>query len=95
MPRHLRYCEYCPTDGQGPRPLDDECHALTQCTVGAEARVDLYSSISESNSEFLSLSSEDKFLTLVCPFNPTDVKKVSRYLQSIFDTRDRIDQTGR
>ena len=27
--------------------------------------------------------------------SPRDVKLESRYLQTIFDTRDRIDQTGR
>ena len=95
VPRHLRYCDYCTLDGTAPRPLDDECHALTQCTVGAEARVGLYSSMTESNREFPSLSKIDQFKLLVCPTNPTDAKLVSRYLQLIFNTRDSIDQAGR
>ena len=95
MPRHLRFCEYCPADGTAPRPLDDECHSLTQCTVGYEARVGLYGSISETNSEFRTLSKQYQFLSLVCPTNSRDTKSVSRYLQTIFNTRDEIDQTGR
>ena len=75
--------------------MDDECHVLTQCTVGAEARVGMYEGISNSNSVFPSLSSEHQFKMLVCASSPRDVKLVSRYLQTIFDTRDRIDQTGR
>ena len=95
VPRHLRYCEYCPVEGSEPRPLDDECHALTGCTVGAEARVGLYSSFAESNSNFVNLCSEDNLKLLVCPSSPTDAKLVSRYLQHIFNTRDQIDQNGR
>ena len=95
VPRHLRFCEYCPADGQGLRPLDDECHALTKCTVGAEARVGLYASFAGSNCNFESLCSENQFKLLVCPSNPTDTKLVSRYLQNIFNTRDKIDQNGR
>ena len=95
VPRHLRYCEYCPVDSTAPRPLDDECHALTQCSIGAEARVGLYASMAENNNEFLNLSNTDQFKLLVCPTNPTNAKLVSRYLQLIFNTRDNIDQTGR
>ena len=92
VPRHLRYCEYCPADGQGPRPLDDECHALTQCSVGKEARVGLYNSLSR---DLVDQCFVDQFKMLVCPTNPTDSKLVSRYLQHIFTTRDKIDQSGR
>ena len=82
-------------DSTAPRPLDDECHALTQCSIGAEARVGLYASMAENNNEFLNLSNTDQFKLLVCPTNPTNAKLVSRYLQLIFNTRDNIDQTGR
>jgi len=42
-----------------------------------------------------SLCSENQFKLLVCPSNSTDTKLVSRYLQNIFNTRDKIDQNGR
>ena len=80
---------------QGPRPLDDECHALTQCTVGAEARVGLYASITEYYSDFPNLSTENQFKMLVCSPNPTIIKSVSRYLHNTFATRDYIDQNSR
>ena len=70
-------------------PLADRLDTL------AEARVGLYEGILNNNSLFLSLSSEHKFKTLVCASSPRDVKLVSRYLQTIFDTRDKIDQDGR
>ena len=95
VPQHLRYCEYCPVDGQGPRPLDDEHHAIVQCTVGAEARVGLFASFSEGCDEFANLSSLYQFKSLVCPTSSRNAKLVSRYLQTIFDTRDKIDQDGR
>ena len=64
-------------------------------TVGAEARVGLFARFSEGCDEFANLSSLYQFKTLVCPTNPRDAKLVSRYLQTIFDTRDKIDQDGR
>ena len=92
MPRDQRFCAYCPAGPDGHRPLDTEAHCLTECTVGAEARVGLYNSIS---SDLVGKCFVDQLKMLVCPTNPTDSKLVSRYLQHIFTTRDKIDQSGR
>ena len=98
VPRSQRYCAYCPPvpgpqPGVSPeaRPLDDECHCLTQCVVGQEQRTDMFNNVGSRNVRFLGLSDKDKFKSLVCPSNATDCKVVSRYLQRQFDKRDKID----
>ena len=40
------------------------------------------------------MSNVEKFKTLVCPTNSSDSKLVSRYLQTHFDARDKIDVGG-
>ena len=57
VPRGLRYCAYCPLGpGTGVRPVDTECHCITQCVVGQEERVSLYESVSSRNSIFANLT---------------------------------------
>ena len=91
VPREERYCAYCPAGPDGQRPVDTEVHCLTECTVGAEGRQELYDSFGSNNSMFGSLCNEDKFKNLVCPYNPSDCKAVNRYLQLQFKLRDSID----
>ena len=91
MPREERFCAYCPAGQDGQRPVDTEVHCLTECTVGAEGRQELYDSFGSNNSTFGSLCNEDKFKNLVCPYNPSDCKAVNRYLQLQFKLRDSID----
>ena len=91
MPWEERYCAYCPAGSDGQRPVDTEVHCLTECTVGAGGRQELYESVGSSNSMFESLCNEDKFKNLVCPYNPSDCKAVNRYLLVQFKLRDRID----
>jgi len=91
VPREERFCNYCPAGPGGQRPLDTEVHCLTECVVGGDERPELYKQISSSNRTFSSMSNESKFKILVCPSNPVDCKRVSRYLQLQFSMRDRID----
>ena len=91
VPRDQRFCAYCPAGPDGHRPLDTETHCLTECTVGAEERQELYNTVASSYSEFSSLSNDDKFKVLVCPSNPVACKAVSRYLQMQFSKRESID----
>ena len=94
VPRSERMCVYCPPGPghPGARPLDDECHCVTECVVGQADRLDVYQSIGSRNLDFPNLSNINKFKFLVCPSNPTDCKTVSRYLQRQFDRRDQIDR---
>ena len=72
------------------RPGDDEYHCLTSCIVGKHEHHDLFTSISNSNKYFSSMSNIDQFKTLVCPTGNSNCKLVSRYLQKHFDSRDTI-----
>ena len=92
VPREQRYCAYCPPGpGTGGRPVDTECHCVTQCVVGQEDRVGVYESISSRNHTFVDLTDNEKFKVLVCPTNPTDCKIVNRFIQKQFADRDKID----
>ena len=73
------------------RPVDDECHCLTECIVGQIERPILYNSFSSRNSTFANSSNIEKFRMLVCPSNLTDCKLVSRFLQKQFSGRDQLD----
>ena len=95
VPRDKRYCKYCPPvpgpGGELVRPVDDECHCLTECIVGQSDRPNLYNSFSSRNSTFQNSCNVRKFKMLVCPSNPTDCKLVSRFLQKQFSDRDCLD----
>ena len=96
VPRDQRFCRYCPPQpgqgGQPVRPLDTECHCLTECQVGRVERLDLYREISSRNSRFSSLSNADKFKVLVCSTNPTDCKAVNRFLGKQCQMREKFDR---
>ena len=95
VPRDKRYCVYCPPQpgpaGLPVRPLDTECHCLTQCVVGQDDRPDLYTVISSNYSNFSNLDNNSKFKMLVCPTNAAQCKAVNRFLDMQFKTRSKID----
>ena len=97
IPRDKRYCKYCPpttlTGGQTVRPVDSECHCLTDCIVGHAERSVLFDNVSSRNTEFVELCNIDKFKSLVCPISATDCKLVNKYLEGHFKERDRIDSS--
>ena len=97
IPRDQRYCKYCPpatlTGGQTVRPVDSECHCLTDCIVGHAERSVLFDNVSSRNTEFVELCNVDKFKSLVCPISATDCKLVNKYLEGHFKERDRIDSS--
>ena len=96
VPRDQRFCRYCPPqpglDGLAVRPVDTECHCLTECQVGQDERVVLYRDISSRNSRFSSLCNADKFKVLVCSSNPTDCKAVNRFFDRQCQIRAKIDR---
>ena len=96
VPRDQRFCRYCPPQpgpgGQTVRPVDTECHCLTECQVGQVERLDLYNDISSRNCRFSSLCNADKFKVLVCSTNPTDCKAVNRFLGKQCQMREKIDR---
>ena len=69
VPRDQRFCRYCPPQpgpgGQTVRPVDTECHCLTECQVGQVEWLDLYNDISSRNCRFSSICNADKFKVLV------------------------------
>ena len=75
---------YCPPQpgpvGQSVRPVDTECHCLTQCVVGQDDRPALYVEISSDYSNFSNLDNDSKFKVLVCPITAQACKKVNRFL---------------
>ena len=95
IPRDERYCKYCPPKkipgGQTVRPVDSECHCLTNCVVSRAERSVLFDNISSKNSNFNVLSNEEKFKYLVCPISAINCKEVNRYLELHFKSRDKID----
>ena len=95
IPRDERFCKYCPPTngpgGQTVRPVDNECHCLTDCIVSRAERTVLFDNISSRNSDFSVLCNVDKFKTLVCPISSIDCKEVNRYLALHFKERDNID----
>ena len=97
IPRDQRYCKYCPPEhgpeGQVIRPVDSECHCLTDCIVGRADRSVLFDNITSRNAKFVELCNVDKFKSLVCPISATDCKLVSKYLDSHFKQRDIIDSS--
>ena len=75
---------------QAVRPVDSECHCLTDCIIGQAERCVLFNNVASRNIGFVELCNVDKFKSLVCPINATDCKLVNRYLESNFKERDRI-----
>ena len=73
------------------RPLDTECHCLTECVVGQDDRPDLYLVISSNYSNFTNLDNNSKFKILVCPTTAARCKAVNRFLDIQFKTRSKID----
>ena len=45
VPREERFCAYCPAAPDGSRALDTEAHCLTECSVGADERLELFEAI--------------------------------------------------
>ena len=95
VPRDKRFCAYCPPkpgpDGLPVRPLDTECHCLTQCVVGQDDRPALYVNIGSIYSDFSNLDNTSKFNVLVCPITAHACKEVNRFLDRHFKARTKID----
>ena len=86
---------YCPPQpgpaGLPVRPLDTECHCLTQCVVGQDDRPGLYVDISNNYNDFSNLNNTSKFKVLVCPITAHACKRVNRFLDRQFEARSKID----
>ena len=86
---------YCPPEpgpaGLSVRPVDTECHCLTQCVVGQDDRPALYTNMNSNYSNFSNLDNSSKFKVLVCPITPHACKEVNRFLDMQFKARTKID----
>ena len=95
IPRDKRYCKYCPpttgSGGEPVRPVDSECHCLTDCIVSQAERSVLFDNMSSRNSNFSVQCNVEKFKYLVCPISAVNCKEVNRYLEFHFKERDKID----
>ena len=94
VPRDQRFCVFCPLQpgpgGQLVRPVDDECHCVTLCTVGMEARAVMYRTVTSTNNNFVNLCNVDKFKTLVCPTSANNCTAINVFLGKHFTERQNI-----
>ena len=81
IPRDKRYCKYCPpttgSGGEPVRPVDSECHCLTDCIVSRAERSVLFDNMSSRNSNFSVQCNVEKFKYLCALLVQLTVKKLT------------------
>ena len=99
VPLAERKCRFC--GPQGPRvpigsagrgPVDDEHHAITECSLMANERAVLYQEMANINPRFMSLSCPQKFVRFMCPVCPVECKLVNRFISNTFNRRKHLDE---
>ena len=81
-----------PIGGPGRGPVDDEHHAITECSLMAAERAVLYQEMADIDPRFMSLSCLQKFVRLMCPVGPLECKLVNRFISNTFNRRKHIDE---
>ena len=105
-PIEERTCQYCTpassascSPGSGPSPstsacIDTEQHFLMFCSRFSSVRKSAFKEINLIFPQFLTLSANEKFLTLLCPTEPKIAKITNRLIKQMFNGRDKIDQSN-
>ena len=103
-PVDKRICTYClppststpSTTSSGPTPpagpVDDELHFTIRCPRFETERNIIFEEMSSLLPGFLSLSDNEKFVTLLCPTKPQTAKLANRLIKKMFELRDKIDK---
>ena len=98
-PLDQRGCRFCGPPGPrvaigcpGRGPIDDEQHAITACSLLEAERSDLFKEMSSINPAFQLLSSQQKFVRLLCPVSPTETKNINRFISKTFYKRKLLDE---
>ena len=86
-PVNERTCRYCDTNC-----VDDEKHALFECSTFSLKRNCFIGRISSLIPNFSKLTPEDQLVTVLCPSSTIIAKTVSKYLGIIFETRKKLDK---
>ena len=101
IPLEQRFCAYCQTKppeheatiGQvvgDSNSGDTEQHFLLSCDVFKNMRNCLFEKVSLLLHGFRGFSDEDKFKTLMCPTTPQLTKLVNRYINFMFQKREKL-----
>ena len=77
-----------------PSPVDDEFHFLVQCPLFSNERKSFFEKLGSIMPSFPQLSLENKFKTIVCPTSAKAAKLANRFIQLMFNTRSKIDQSN-
>ena len=86
-PVEERTCLYCSSN-----TLDDEKHAILNCSTFTLKRNCLFGRISALIPSFSQLSQQNQLLVLLCPATEEIALCVSKFLGIITDTRNKLDQ---
>jgi hypothetical protein len=100
-PLNNRVCVHClsdtpsPTTATPPQPaspglLDDEQHFLVQCNRFNYERNMVFQEMSSLVPNFMQLSEQNKFKTLLCPITPQAAKITNRFIKMMFDKREKL-----
>ena len=105
IPLERRFCAYCQTKpepeamiGQvvgdsnsgNKQFVDSEQHFLLFCDVFKNTRNCLFEKVALIIHGFKGFSDEDKFKTLMCPTTPQLIKLVNRYINFMFQKREKL-----
>jgi len=103
-PLDQRTCQYCtpassapslPWSGQSPSAstaIDNEQHFLMSCSRFSDVRKSAFEEINFISPQFLSLSENQQFYTLLCPTEAKIAKITNRLIKHMFLDRGKIDQ---
>ena len=83
-----------PCPPQPPSPVDDEFHILVRCPLFSNERTVFFGKLGAIIPSFPQLSIENKFKTILCPTSAKAAKLANRFIQLMFNTRSKIDQTN-
>ena len=84
------YRKKCSSPGRGP--VDDELHAITECSLMAAERFELYKKMSNIYPRFGDLNCQQKFVRLMCPVSAAECKLVNRFIGKTFEKRKYLDE---
>ena len=74
---------------QQPGLLDDEIHFLVQCNRFNDERYNLFQEMSTLMPNFMQMSDQNKFKTLMCPITPQAAKLTNRFIKMMFENREK------
>ena len=84
----------CPPP-QSPTPqVDTEQHFLINCKRFSSERNVTYLEMSKLVPNFMNLSEDNKFKTLLCPTTPQSAKITSKFIKLMFQLRENIDKNN-